>query len=160
MDPSTSPPETEQDALDQLGEQFMQAVQLKSRGEVDAAEDVLREILKTEPRLAEPHMELARILLDTGRRQEAEDHAREAVQHLQQGDTWTQDIPEHIVRGLAHATLAEVLRQRADEDDVIFGDPETFHALVAESKQHFNEAARLDPSDEYASYHAFFLGPS
>ena len=59
----------------------------------------------------------------------------------------------------ARATLAEILRRRADEDDVIFGEPEAFRALLAESKVHFEQAATLDPSDAYSSYHAFFLGP-
>ena len=42
---------------------------------------------------------------------------------------------------------------------MIFGDPETFHRLVNESKAAFAKAAELDPSDEYSSYYAFFLGP-
>ncbi|HMV68622.1 MAG TPA: hypothetical protein PKA64_17355, partial [Myxococcota bacterium] len=64
----------------------------------------------------------------------------------------------HVVHGLAHALLAEILRRRADEEDVIFGDPANYHAIIAEAQDHFAKANALDPSDEYSSYHAFFLG--
>jgi hypothetical protein len=36
--------------------------------------------------------------------------------------------------------------------------PAQFHAIVNEARQHFQRANELDPSDEYASYHAFFMG--
>lgn len=145
-------------ALDALAERFMTAIRHKDQGRVDAAEDELRAILRAEPRLAEPRMELARILLDTDRLDEAEEQAREALSVLQTGGQWTDEVPETVVNAIAHATLAEVLRRKADEDDVIFGDPATFHAMIEESKEHFSRAAELDPSEEYGSYHAFFLG--
>ena len=103
-------------------------------------------------------MELGRLLLDTNRVRDAESHAREALQYLEAGGQWTDEIPEHVLLALAHGLLAEVLRRMADEDDIIFGSPERFRELVAESQHHFTEAARLDSSDEYSSYHAFFLG--
>lgn len=150
---------SEQSHLDELGTRFMAALRAKDAGKLDAAEDELRAILRSEPRLPEPHMELGRILLDTDRLDEAESHAREALEHLEASGPWTDEIPENVVRGLAWALLAEVLRRVADEDDVIFGDPARFKALVDESQKAFAKAAELDPSDEYASYHAFFLGP-
>lgn len=149
----------EQAALEQLAQDFLKALQLKDAGKVDKAEDLLLSILSKEPRLAEPRMELARMHLDTGRLSDAESHAREALTQLEQGGQWTDDLPENVVLGLAHGLLAEVLRNRADSDEVLFGNPDVFKALVKEAKKHFAEAARLDPSDEYASYHAFFLGP-
>jgi tetratricopeptide (TPR) repeat protein len=149
---------SEEEALASLEGQFLHALRLKDQGRVDDAEDKLRHILKTEPRLAEPHMELGRLLLDTNRVRDAESHAREALQYLEAGGQWTDEIPEHVLLAVAHGLLAEVLRRMADEDDIIFGSPERFRELVAESQQHFTEAARLDSSDEYSSYHAFFLG--
>lgn len=148
----------EQSHLEELGARFMAALRAKEAGKLDAAEDELRAILRTEPRLPEPHMELARILLDTDRLDEAESHAREALEHLEAGGQWTDELPENVVKGLAWALLAEILRRIADEDDVIFGSPEKFKRLVDESQKAFAKAAELDPSDEYASYHAFFLG--
>lgn len=144
--------------LDALGERFMAALDHREAGRLDTAEDELRAILRAEPRLAEPRMELARLLLDTDRVDEAEEHAREALSALQTSGQWTDELPENVVSAIAHATLAEALRRKADEDDVIFGDPDTFHALVRESKEHFARAAELDPNEEYGSYHAFFLG--
>lgn len=151
-------------ALDEAGRlaalepRFLAALQKKDAGALDEAEDELRAVIRAEPRLAEPHLELARLLLDTDRVEEAEEHAREAIEHLAAGGAWVEEVPEHELTALAHAVLAEALRRRADEDDVIFGDPEVFRRLVAEARAHFAKAAELDPGDHYASYHAFFLG--
>lgn len=150
--------ESERAHLDALSEKFMAALEQKDRGLIDAAEDALRAILRSEPRLAEPRLELARILLDTDRLDEAEDHAREAVDLLVKGGQWTDDLPEAVVQAIGHGTLAEILRRKADEDDVIFGDPDVFREMVREAQHHFAKAAELDPSEDYSSYHAFFLG--
>jgi tetratricopeptide (TPR) repeat protein len=154
----TDPDEDEKKKLDELGRRFLAALGHKDAGRTDEAEDALRAILRQEPRLAEPRLELARIQLDTDRLDEAEDHAREALDVLEKGGQWTDDVPEAVVTALAHATLAEILRRKADEDDVIFGDPAAFKALVDDAKAHFAKAAALDPSDEYASYYAVFMG--
>ena len=148
----------EQAKLEGLSQQFMQALRLKEDGKIDKAEAALRDVIQQEPRLAEPHMELARLLLDSDRVGEAEDYAREALEQLEKSGTWTEDIPDNVVQALAHALLAEILRRRADEDDVIFGDPEVFKALVQESQAMFARAAELDDSDDYANYYAFYLG--
>ena len=153
-----TPEHQEQAVLDGLAPRFLAALAAKDAGKIDHAEEELRAILAIEPRLPEPRLELARILLDTDRLADAEPHARQALEGLQQGGQWTDDLPADVVTGLAHALLAEVLRRRADEDDVLFGDPDTFHALVKESRVHFEQAAKLDPDDSYSSYHAFFLG--
>jgi tetratricopeptide (TPR) repeat protein len=137
---------------------FLAALAAKDAGRTDDALDKLEEILKVEPRLPEPHLELARLQLDLDRLSDAEIHAREALRWLEAGGQWTEEIPEETMLALAHATLAEILRRRADEDDLVFGDPAVFRALLDESKEHFETAARLDPSDETSSYYAFFLG--
>jgi tetratricopeptide (TPR) repeat protein len=154
----TDPVEEDEAHLEGLPERFMAALTLKDRGRIDEAHDELLAILAIEPRLPEPRMELARILLDTDRLGDAEPHAREALRLLEAGGQWTEELPENVVMGLAHALLAEILRRIADDDDVIFGDAARFKSLVAESHKHFELAASSDPSDEYASYHAFFLG--
>lgn len=158
-DDRPDPASLEQPTLDALAPRFLSALAAREAGRVDAAEDTLRDILRQEPRLPEPRLELARLLLDTDRLGEAEEHARQALDHLEAGGQWTDDLPDEVVQSVAHATLAEILRRRADEDDVIFGAPEAFKALVDEAKLHFRRAAELDPSDDTASYYAFFLGP-
>lgn len=158
LDPDDRPADDpEQLLLDALGQRFLAALALRER-DVDRAEDELRAIVRTEPRLGEPRLELARILLDTDRLDDAEDQAREALAVFQGGGQWIDDLPEATVLAIAHATLAEVLRRKADEDDVIFGDPEVFRRMVAEAKDHFARAAELDPAEEHSSYYAFFLG--
>ncbi len=151
--------DADQEALAALGPRFMGALQARADGDIDTAEEELRAILKVEPRLPEPHMELARVLLDTSRLEEAEEHAREALTHLEAGGQWTEELPENVVLALANALLAEILRQHADQDDVIFGDPERFKGMLDEARSRFARAAELDPRDEYSSFHAFFLGP-
>jgi len=145
--------------LEALGKQFFLALEKKDAGDFDGALQEFQAILKVEPRLAEPRMELARMLLDLDRTQDAEEHARQALEDLENHGQWVDTIDENQILALAHAILAEALRRRVEEDDVIFGDPEQFKALLVESRTHFNTASELDPSDEYSSYHAFFMGP-
>ena len=145
--------------LDELSQHFMAALRAKEAGKVDIAEDTLRDILRSEPRLAEPRMELARLLLDSARLEDAETHAKEALEQLEAGNQWLDDLTPEVVLAVCHGLLAEILRRRADEDDVIFGDPDTFKDLVNEARIHFAKAAALDPSDETSSYYATFMGP-
>ncbi len=156
LDPSdpTLGPESH---LEGLGGRFLVGVQHVQQGRIDRATETFRGILAVEPRLAEPRMELARIFLDTGRLPEAEAEAREALRLLEAGGQWLDALPEPVVLGLAHGLLAEILRQRADSDEVFFGDPERFHSLTRQARAHFERAAELDPENQHASYHAFFM---
>jgi tetratricopeptide (TPR) repeat protein len=154
----TNPEEAENKRLEALSLAFIQALKDREAGKIDEALEALRDILTQEPRLPEPHLELGRILLDTDRLDDAEAHAREALTHLETGGQWTDDLPENVVKAIAHGLLAEVLRRKADEDDVIFGDADVFHNMVKESQTHFSTAAKLDPRDGYSDYYALFLG--
>ena len=155
----SSPFDAEQAELERLSSLFLTALSAKDAGKLDAAEEVLRDVIKAEPRLAEPHLELGRILLDTDRLAHAESEAREALDLLASTGPWTSELEPATVHAIAHGLLAEVLRRKADEDDVIFGDPDAFKALLEEARKHFDLARKLDPSDDYASFHATFLGP-
>jgi len=150
--------EDEHRALAALEPKFMTALKAIEDNRVDTAEDLLKAILIVEPRLPEPHMELARVYLAMERLEEAEEHARMAVEMLENTGPWLDGIEDEVVASLGHALLAEVLRRRLEEDDVIFGDPNEFRRLTRESQEHFATAARLDPSDETSSYYAFFMG--
>lgn len=133
--------------LDSLQPRFMAALALREKGKVDEAIDLLRGVLRDEPRLAEPRMELARIHLDTGRLEEAEIEAREAIRLLESGGQWTDDLPENVVQAIAWATLGEILKERAATDEVVFGPEETFRELLEQSRAAFARAHALDPSD-------------
>ena len=156
-DPVTDPTELPEAHLEGLGASFLGGIEQLRAGRIDQAIKTFRGILAVEPRLPEPRLELARILLDTGRLHEAEAEAKEALRLLEAGGQWIEELSEPIVLGLAHGLLAEVLRQVADSDEVIFGPPERFHALTNEARHHFAKAATLDPENQHASYHAFFM---
>jgi tetratricopeptide (TPR) repeat protein len=150
--------ENDSEQLVALEKQFLIAVGLRNDGQIDRAVKQFKAILTIEPRLAEPHIELAHICVDTDRLDRAESHALEAIEQLEQSGVWLDSVEENTVKAVAHALLAEILRRRADEDDVIFGDPEEFLKMVELSKKHFKIAAALDPDDTTASYYAFFMG--
>jgi len=141
-----------------LGRDFMAAMQAIEKGEVDAGEKALREILKVEPRLAEPRLELARLRLLAEDLESAEVHARQAVSLLDAGGQWNMDVPEAVMASLAHGLLGEILREKASADGVLDGPAETFQAVLREAQLQFQVAADRDPENEHARYHAFHLG--
>lgn len=143
-----------------LSERFLLALAARDKGDLDAASELLRSILRVEPRLAEPQMELARVLLDTEQLDEAEEYAREAVRILEGGGQWTDDLPEEVVLSMAWDLLGEILRSKADSDDIVFGDPEVWKALSAEARAAFRRAADLDPTNEHAVSWAFGYDPA
>ena len=143
--------------LKALAQRFMQALAARSAREVDRAREILEEILKKEPRLPEPHLELAHIHLEAGRLPEAEVHAREGLSWLDRGGQWVDNLQDFQIASLAHGLLGEVLSQKANTDEVVFGDPQVFVELLAESRRHFQEAATRDPENAYAGSQAFFL---
>lgn len=147
--------QAEQLRMTGLQARFQQALLARQKDDVDGAAELLRSILAAEPRLAEPRMELAHILLNTGQHDEAEEHAREAVRTLEAGGQWTDDLDEDVMLSLAYTTLGEVLRQKADTDDIIFGDPAAFKALQSESRTLFLKASALDPENQHAVYWGF-----
>ena len=150
--------ETSEDAhLQALSRTFMEAMTARRAGDVDRAVDLLREVVRAEPRLPEPHYELAHIHLVAGRLDDAELEARTALRWLEQGGQWVDDVPEHVMLGLAHRLLGEVLQQRASSDVVVFGDPEVFETLIQEARAHQAQAGELDPAAERADQHSFFL---
>ncbi|MSQ03261.1 MAG: hypothetical protein EXR71_15445 [Myxococcales bacterium] len=134
--------------LADLGPRFMAALEARSAGRVDVAIEGLLGILRAEPRLAEPRMELGRIYLDMERLDEAEAEAREAIRILEAGGAWTEELPENVVTALAWALLGEVLKELAASDDVVFGeDPARFAELLVQSRAAFARAHALDPTD-------------
>jgi thioredoxin-like negative regulator of GroEL len=54
-----------------LAPRFLAALQKRNAGQVDAALEAFNDILKIEPRIAEPRMEIARIFLEMGRLEDA-----------------------------------------------------------------------------------------
>ena len=140
--------------LEGLGDQFMAAVQRMEKKDIDGAAEIFRRILQKEPRLAEPRIELARILIETRQTEEAESEIREAIRILESGGQWLDALTENQIQSIAYSLLAEVLRMRAEEDEVVFGDPDKWRAIVDESHAAFRKARDLDPENAHAEYWA------
>ncbi|MDP2311405.1 MAG: tetratricopeptide repeat protein [Pseudomonadota bacterium] len=144
--------------LASLAPRFLAAIQKRAAGQVDAALEAFNDILKVEPRIAEPRMEIARIYLEMGRLEDAEAEAREAIRILELGGQWTEDLPENVVLAVAWALYGEILKEKASSDEVVFGDPATFASLLEQSRAAFARAAALDPTDTTSAVTAMELG--
>jgi tetratricopeptide (TPR) repeat protein len=142
-----------------LGTRFEGAMRLRASGQVDSALAAFQEVLRGEPRLAEPRMEVARMYLELGRLEDAEAEAREAIRLLEAGGQWTDALPENVVLAVAWALLGEVLKERATSDDVVFGPENVFRSLLAQSQAAFARAAALDPTYAYAGVQDRELAP-
>ncbi len=137
-----------------LNEQFMDAIQRMEKKDIDGAAEQFRRILQVEPRLAEPRIELARILIETQQTEEAEPEIREAIRILENGGQWLESLSENQVLSVAYGLLAEVLRIRAEDDAVVFGDADQWRAIVDESHAAFRKARTLDADNAHAEYWA------
>ncbi len=159
--PPNAPPAISEDDeavhLVGLPERFLAALEARRRGDVDSAAELLRGILRAEPRLSEPHLELSSILLETGQLEEAEQHAEEAIRMLETGEPWTDEVPADTLRSLAWNYLGEALRRRADSDEVVFGDPAVFATLMGRARSAFAKSAALDPTNAHADHWSFNL---
>lgn len=155
--PDHGDPQAPESHLSDLGPRFFAALKMRVDGHVDEALELFRDLLAKEPRLAEPRLELGRILLEMGHLDDAEAEAREAIRILDAGGQWTDDLPENVVLGLAWSLLGEVLKERASSDEVVFGDPEVFRDLLAQSRAAYAKAAELDPSDSTSFFNALEL---
>lgn len=140
-----------------LGPRFLRGLALRSKGRVDEALTIFNQILTVEPRLPEPRLERGRIRLEMGQLEDAETDVREAIRVLESGGQWSEDVPENVVQSLAWSLLGEILKEKAATDDVVFGDEETFRALLAQSRMAFARAAELDPTDSNSQINALEL---
>jgi tetratricopeptide (TPR) repeat protein len=143
-----------EDHLKDLDNQFMAGVEMLSKNDIDGGAECMRRILRVEPRLAEPRVELARVLLETAQLSEAEAEIREAIRILENGGQWIDHLPENEVQSVAYGLLAEVLRKRGESDEVVFGDATEWRAIVDESHAAFRKARDLDPKNAHADYWA------
>ena len=115
------------------------------------------EIVKSEPRLPEPHLELAHIEMEAGSLEGAEVYARQGIDWLTKGGQWLATLEAHELVAHAHDILGEILRRRATSDEVVFGPEERFRELLNEARLEFSKARELDPSNEHAHHNDFFL---
>ncbi len=149
----------EEAALESLQRLFVAALAAAEARQVDRAEELLRAVLRQEPRLPEPRLELARLHLEAGRLDDAEQDALEAIGWLEQGGRWLDELTDEQELSLAHNLVGEALRQKLDDDEVVFGDAAVYTSLLERSKRHFKQAAQLDPDNAHAAWHDQVLDP-
>lgn len=143
---------TEDERVIALQSRFMNAMKARQKGDVDSAAELLLSIIKVEPRLPEPHMELAHILLGVEKYDDALSHAQEAVRYLEMNGQWLDDIEENVLLSMAYNILGESYRKIADQDEIVFGDAEKWEELIKSSKSAYQKAAALDPENAHANF--------
>ena len=135
----------ESSAIAPMQELFMAAMEHRQMGQTKKAEVCLLEILKNEPRLPEPHLELAHIYHATKQLDEARIHIEEAVQYLENGGQWL-DLPEQEVLSMAYVIQGDIYRSLADLDEVVFGDQVLYVDYINRAKNAFSKANMIDSS--------------
>ncbi len=136
---------------------FIAAMEARGSGESVRARELFRALLKEDPRLAEPYLELSTLAGEAEDWEEAEALARTGVDLLKAGGQWTDDLAEEEMMAFALNLLGEVLMHRAEED--LMTDPEAFQGRWNEAAALFREALRHHPRDEAARRNAVHCRP-
>lgn len=137
-------------ALEALALRMKQAVELRQAGKDGDASRLLKDILKEEPRLAEPRLELAHISAMEEDWGEAQAQARLAVRTLRAGGQWTMDVEAGVLLAFALNLLGEVLVRPLEAGDLFLVDRARFEKVWNEAAAFFEEAKQLDPANEDA----------
>ncbi len=136
--------------LADLEKHFTKGLQLRAAEDDSAAREVFEKILKQEPRLAEPRLELAHIHLLSERFDDAHEHARLAVSTLRAGGQWTRDVEPTALLSFALNLLGETVARALEEGDLFLTDRPEFTRRWNRAAGHFAEAAEVDPTNEDA----------
>ena len=80
-----------------LEPKMMEAMAARAAGKDDIAKTIFEEILRGEPRLAEPRLELAHMAALVEDWDEAQTQARLAVDILRRGGQWTEDVEPRVL---------------------------------------------------------------
>jgi tetratricopeptide (TPR) repeat protein len=129
---------------------FNTAMEFRQNSNVEKSEQILLRILKQEPRLAEPNIELAHIYLISEKFDEALEHIQDAIQFLENGGQWL-EIEEDQLLSMAYTLQGEIYRSIADQDKVVFGSQEIWKDYINKSKEAFKKAKELDPKNDDAT---------
>jgi tetratricopeptide (TPR) repeat protein len=142
--------EIEDANVQQLEAHFLTAMELRQQGKTSEAQQHLFAIIREEPRLPEPHIELAHIYFSIDQLDDAKTHIELAVSHLENGGQWT-EIPENEILSIAYVLQGEIYKGLADQDEVVFNDPDLFKELIELAKAAFAKANAIDPKNvEYS----------
>lgn len=136
--------------LPELAKSMVKALRLRANGRDLEAVRVLKEILAVEPRLAEPRLELAWFAAGREDWQEAQEQARFAVEILDAGGQWTDDLPPEQLLAFALTLLGEVIVRPLEEGDLFLVDRGGFTSQWNEAAALFARAVKLDEENEDA----------
>lgn len=139
--------EFDQEQLTALEPKMRLAMTAREQGNDSEARKLFEEILKEEPRLAEPRLELAHMAAVTEDWEEAQGHARLAVEILKRGGQWTQDVAAEVLLGFALNLLGELVVRPLEEGDLFLTDRPRFDTSWNEASTLFGLALAADPSN-------------
>lgn len=122
--------------LADLAGRFEQGLELRRKGDTKGAQKAFQDILRAEPRLAEPRLELAHIATDAGDWEEAEAQARQSVEILRSGGQWIDSLQPQELLSFATNLLGEIIVREIEDSDTLIDDAEALQAR-------WNEAATL-----------------
>ena len=128
-----------------LEPKMMEAMAARAEGKDDVAKTIFEEILKGEPRLAEPRLELAHMAALVEDWDEAQTQARLAVDILRRGGQWTEDVEPRVLLGFALNLLGELIVRPLEEGDLFLTDRARFQMTWNEAAAIFDEALEADP---------------
>lgn len=133
----------ELEAIQPMQELFIAAMEHRQQGNTKKAEACLLKIVQSEPRLPEPHMELAHMYLSMEQLDDARTHIEQSVQYLESGGQWL-DLPEHELLSMAYMIQGEVYRSLADQDEIVFGNQEVYMDYINRARTAFQKANQVD----------------
>lgn len=149
----------DQSVLDALTPKMQSALAFRQDGQDVRAEKLFREILRSEPRLAEPRLELAHLAAAREDWVEAQAQARIAVTTLMAGGQWTIDVEPGPLLSFAMNLLGETLVRSIEGGDLFLRDKDRFEAIWNEASVLFGQARKLDPTNEDARRNAVRYRP-
>ena len=113
----------EENYTNALIKKFEQALEARENNDIDSCCELLLHIIKNEPRLPEPHLELANIYLIIEKLEDARVHIEEVITYLENGGQWT-EIDVNTLLSLAYSTKSEIYHALADRDEIVLNSNE------------------------------------
>ena len=132
---------------------FNDAVKLMRDGDTAGAKDQFKQVLRADPRLPEPYLELAIISREEQDLDLAIDETRMGLELLEKGGQWVDTLPNHVVLAHARNLLAELLVEAAQQGDIPI-QPDVFEPMWNEAVALFESAQETDPDNETARANA------
>lgn len=150
VSPPTDPLDQADPRLPELARTMARALKMRESGKDGEAMKLYRDVLAVEPRLAEPRLELAWLAAGRNDWQEAEEQARFAVEILEAGGQWTDDLSPESLLAFALTLLGEVVIRPLEEGDLFLVDQTAFTQKWNEAAALFDRAVELDGDNEDA----------